>query len=436
MVSTLTLDELAHLAACASGAAYRDRLMLHAADGVLALMAGARTAEGRALQAFLGRNDSSALGAVARNAATMRLTEIDDIHRPTAVTATAIVLPAALGMVAHGAGPLAADHFLDAVFVGQEIAVRIAQALGGAGLLGAGIWPSYVVAPVGAAAATGRLLGLNPERMAHALALALAQTPRVIGKSSGSRPGRWLLFGNAVRAGCLSALAAADGFDGDVSILNPTWLRATGVPELAPEVVAGNSAVIEQLSIKPHCSAKQVLAAIHGMRSLIAGGLDPEKIEFIELGVPAAYSSMIDREPACASRLASMVSARWQLALAALAPTALDDVAREVPPGSQAVQALSQSIRIYADPALDSYYPSSWPARLCVQAGGRRQEILVENSPGDPALPYDELQMLDKARRVLGDSADLQWVNQALRLHEDPLGLRKLLSRFAPLPPV
>lgn len=436
-----SLDALAELAATGSGAAHRERLALHAADGVLALLAGEGTSEGKALHAFFARTEPTPLGAAAGNAAVMRLTEIDDIHRPSMVTATAIALPAALAMGAHGLGVPGAQArlpdtglFLDALFAGHEVAVRMARALGGARLLEKGIWPSYVVAPVGAAAAAGRMLGLGPDRMRHALALALSQTPRIVGKSSGERPGRWLLFGNAVRSGCLAALAAGDGIDGDTGILNAGWLQSMGAPAASPPAADGaeSGAVIDQFSIKPHCSAKQVLAAIHGLRLLIADGLEPAAIDALEIHVPSAYSAMIDREPPHLSRLASMVSARWQLALAALNPALLDDVARDRFPGDAALSALAGKASIHADATLDSLYPRSFPARLVVMAAGRRYEVRVEDSPGDPALRYDATQLLDKAVRILGEGDGVARVAQVLDLHGNPAVLGRLYERFVP----
>jgi 2-methylcitrate dehydratase PrpD len=423
---------------------------------VLALLAGVRTAEGKAARDFFARIEPTPLGSAAGNAAAMRLTEIDDIHRPTAVTVTAIVLPAVLAMGAHAkaappvaaspnAAPPNAAGFLDALFAGQEVAIRVARALGGARLLDKGIWPSYAVAPVGAAAAAGRMLGLDADRMRHALALALSQTPRIVGKSPGARPGRWPLFGNAVRSGCVAALAAADGIDGDTTILNAGWLQSMGAPQATNAPAAGDqatagaadrrpeeasSAIVDQLSIKPHCSAKQVLAAVHGLRQLVAEGLDPSTIDALEVHVPSAYSAMIDREPPDASRLASMVSARWQLALAALQPALLDDVARGSFPRDPALLALAAKVTIHADSALDALYPRYFAARLVVTAAGRRHETLVQDSPGDPALRYDAAQLKDKAVRILGQGAEVEWVARVLDVQRDAAVLDGLYERF------
>jgi len=402
---TTYIDELAGFAASASSEPHRDAIGLQLADSVIALLAGAASKEGRAIQRFVARADGGLLAASASLAATMRLTEVDDIHRPSAVTSSAIVLPAALALRMSCARDAAPSVFADALFVGEEVAIRVACALGGVSLLARGGWPSYMVAPVGAAATAGRLLGLAPERMRHALALALAQTPPPIGRASGHRPGRWLLFGQAVRAGCVAALAAADGIDGDIALLNDAWLAQIG----GAHADAGRLARAEndaparlQISVKPHCAAKQVLGAIHGLRTLLADGIDPASVEAVDVRVPSAYAAMLDREPPEAGRLASLVSARGQLALAALQPASLDDVARDDLRWSADLKAFAARVHVSADPSLDGLYPGKWPARVRVRAAGTTREISVEESPGDPSLRFGIDEIADKAVRMLG----------------------------------
>lgn len=420
------IDALAEFAATASAGGRVPRLALHTADAVLAGLAGGVTAEGQALQGFLQRADPGPLGRVAAHAAVTRLTEIDDIHRPSCVTVSALTLPVALAYAGEDSGA-----FFDALYVGQELALRLAQAAGGARLLACGQWPSLVVAPFGAAAVAGRLLGLAPDRMRQALALAIAQAPRAVGRSLGTRPGRWLLFGEAVRSGCLAALAAADGISGDLALLDGKWLQAIGGELAAPDQLLPGESLTAGLSIKHHASAKQALAAVYGLQQLLARhALAPDRVEAIEVHVPPAYAPMLDREPPQASRLASMVSAPWQLALAAYRLELLDDVARESFPDDPRLAAFAARVRVLADPGLDALYPAAFPARLVVHAGGVRHELLVTDSPGDPALPYDAPQLLDKARRMLGERPGLVPVQAALRLPADAGALHMLRAAF------
>ncbi|MES2534323.1 MAG: MmgE/PrpD family protein [Pseudomonadota bacterium] len=426
--SPWAIDALAHFASDASSAAFQQRIAVHAADGVIALLAGRSTREGRVLAQFFTRTDSGPLATLSANAAAMRLSEIDDIHRPSAITASAIALPSALAMAAFA--PAQPQRFADALFVGQTLSVRLGLAMGGARLMAQGLWPSYLVAPFGAAATAARVLGLPPDRMRHALAIALAQTPRSVGRSAGPRPGRWLLFGNAVRSGCLAALAAADGIDGDPGLLDAAWLQAIGGAH-ADAALLAPSAVIQELSIKPHCAAKQTLAAVHGLQRLIAEGLDPAAIDSIEVSVPPAYAAMIDREPPSASRLASMVSVRWQLALAALQPALLDDVARDGGVADAALEAFAARVHVRADASLDAWYPATWPAHVSVSAGGQRRDLLVKESWGDPALPFGISEVRNKARRVLGAHADVCLVTQAFDAMSDPASLDQLCTYFS-----
>ncbi|MFL9898674.1 MmgE/PrpD family protein [Paraburkholderia fungorum] len=433
MKTSSLLDELASFTADASAGAGRERLALHLADASIALMAGMRSTEGHAVAALIHRTEASPLAHSARLAAVMRLSEIDDIHRSSAVTASAIAVPCALAMraLATDADPA---RFIDAIFVGQEVALRLALAMGGAALLAQGLWPTYLVAPFGAAATTARLLGLNVARTAEALAMALAQTPRAVGRTPRTPcPGRWALFGNAVRAGCFAALAAADGIDGDTGLLTDAWLAGIrGAPADATPLrgLDAASPLIAQTSIKPHCSAKQSLAAIHGLRELLARGLDAARIDAIEVEVPSAYAGMIARESPAASRIASLVSAPGQLALAALQPALLDDVSRDALDWSGPLGAFAANVTVRAEPALDALYPRQWPARVTVIAGPRREQILVVDSPGDPALPFDAAALIDKATRVIGGRRGRDLVQTAMNACRDASALEALCHTF------
>ncbi len=425
---TPAIDALAQFAGTASAADKMPHLSLHAADAMVALRAGMATGEGQALARFVAGADAGALGRVTANAAVMRLTEIDDIHRPTCVTVAALTVPVAVAFARESTTP---EQLLDAIYVGQELALQLALAAGGARLLTRGQWPSLLVAPFGAAATAGRLLGLAPARMRQALSLAVSHAPRQPGRFQGARSGRWLLFGEAVRSGCMAALAAADGIDGDPELLSADWLRAVGGDLAAPEHLTPTGRLTQDLSIKPHASAKQCLAAIHGLHHLIAHQhLSPEQIEAIEVYVPPPYAVMLDREPPRSNRLAALVSAPWQLALAALQPALLDDVARDVWPEDPRLAAMAARIRVQADPALDALYPQAFPARMVVFAAGIRHEILVTDSPGDPALAYDANQLMHKARRMLGGMAELDSVQAVLGLPTNPAAIHTLRADF------
>ena len=112
-------------------------------------------------------------------------------------------------------------------------------------------------------------------------------------------------------------------------------------------------------------------------------------------------------------------------------PTLLDDVAREVWPDDPRLPALAARVRVVADPTLDVLYPLAFPARLVVAAAGTRHELLVTDSPGDPAQPFDADQLMDKARRMLGHGRDeLDLVQTVLGLPTTPSAVRPLRAVF------
>jgi len=412
------LRDWAAFAVNASSQPLSERLSLHLADGVLAWRAGRLSPEGRQLHAWHAQADASLPGQAALMAALLRLSEVDDIHRASGITPTAIALPAVLPW---RRGRSASD-IAHACLAGIEVSVAVGLAMGGVGLFARGQWPSLAVAPLGAAAALGRLLGLDEQHMIQALALAALQSVRTPGRSLSDLPARWLLFGQAVRSGCVSALAAAQGMQADVAAAEAVLaLSEASVPEAAhPALLA--------TSFKPHPGAKQSLAALAALQQLLPEVKDVQAIRRIEVFVPAAYVAMLQREPPQASRLARLVHGPWQLALQCCAPERLFDTARLPLERGLAlqVQALAERIHIAHDPALDAHYPRQWPARVRLEDERGVRELTALDSEGDPGAGADAAWLLHKAQRVLGGMPDLARVRAALGAQWD--------EALAPLP--
>ncbi len=314
-----------------------EALAVHLLDGLGAMIAGWATPEGAALRRLAagGERRPGAFAAgtvddVALRCAAARLTEIDDIHLRSGTTPGAVVVPVALTMAAR-IGALDAAAFAAAVTAGFEVMTRLGRAIGGPKILYRGVWPTYFAAPVAAAAVTARLLGLTADRTAHALALALVMSSGGVGRWGTGWIGRWLVLGQAARAGCTAALAAAEGYTGDVTLLDGDWLRRThGIAHDAAILTEGLGAqsVLTALSIKPYCSAKQAIAAIYGLRSILSHGVDADEIERVRVAVPPQYKAMIDHGVIAGARISSITSAPYQLALIAYAPDGLHDIVR------------------------------------------------------------------------------------------------------------
>ena len=104
---------------------------------------------------------------------------------------------------------------------------RLGVAVRGPQILYRGIWPTYLAAPVAAAATAARLLGLDEARTGHALSLAFMLMAGGVGRIHGAPSGRWFLYANAVAGGVAAAEAARADYRGDPEILDKNWLADT-----------------------------------------------------------------------------------------------------------------------------------------------------------------------------------------------------------------
>ena len=421
--------------ASALPAAQRERLRLHVADTAVAALAGASIPEGKALNSLGG--DGSLAGRIGRQAAATRLTEIDDIHLPSCVTPSAGVVPVAFVLAAQ-AQKFDPDEVASAIWVGTEIATRLGLAVNGPQILYRGIWPTYLVAPVAAAATAARLMGLNEARTAHALSLAVMLMAGGVGRIHGAPSGRWFLYANAVSGGIAAAEAARGDYRGDEEILDKEWLTDThgiAIDRGLLTGMLGESSVYPGLSMKPFCSAKQGVAATDAFRQILDRGVKPDTISKVQVRVPQAYAGMISGRPEAGVRISTIVSVAYQIALAAHEPATLYDIDRSNPNVNPAVLRFAAKVEVAADPSLAQFYPQHWPAEVEVTAGGDTIRQRVVEAPGDPERPLDASGVGDKAARVLdplvGRERAAEWLKLGSAALDDAAACRKLAERFA-----
>jgi 2-methylcitrate dehydratase PrpD len=379
--------------------ATRAAARLHVIDTVGAWIAGAHTAEGRALIAFRGpAPDLATACAVARSS------EIDNIHLASTTTPGAIVIPAAL-VIATMHGQADTNAMCEAIVAGTEAMVRLGAALGGPGILYRGIWPTYFAAPFGVAAVAARLCDFDTRQTANALALALAFASAGVGHHNAATTARWFAIGNAARNGLAAARAAGQGFTSDLGLLDGGFLQ--GAYGITADIDAftrdlGERLALDDTSFKPWCAARQTMAATQALREALTAGVAPESIASITVHVPPPTLKMIDHGVKPGDRASHLTSVQYHIALAARDPDALLDVGHSPAALSPDVQDFMGKISVEADAALLAYYPEAWPARIAVRTSQGVQEKTVVHVPGDPQRPFDERAVCDKFRRVIG----------------------------------
>jgi len=355
---------------------------LHVADTAVAFFASCAAPESHLLARFLCGGASPAAGPAAEAgaiAAVARRSECDDIHVASCITPGSIVVPVALAMGTMGGD----DRFDRAVTAGYATGLRLGSALGGAEAFGSGIWPTYFAAPLMAAATASVCLGLDAQQTASALALAAGGTAGRPGRPTGYPSGRWLAIGEAVVRGCRSALAAAEGFRGDLGLVSPQWLVAAAGPGHVRPDALGSADGIEAVGLKPFVAARQTINAVVAFQAILNRGIAPETIQSIEIRVPPINAAMVARAASADDRLSTIANMHVQIAAAALRPDLLYDIERLGQPAAD-LSAFGSRISIVPDSALEAYLPGVWAARVCVVAGGRRFDETCTAVPGDP----------------------------------------------------
>jgi 2-methylcitrate dehydratase PrpD len=348
---------------------------------------------------LLGAGD--ACGFVAASfASCARGTEVDDIHLASCTTPGAVVVPVMLSLAPLGAP---CDQLRSAVIAGYEAVAGTALLIGGPAALQRGIWPTRAVAPMGAAVTAAMALGLGPKATCDAVAM--AATARFAGNLP--EPARQLSLGISVLCGVSAAFAASEGMRGGPDALRDWMNSATaGAERRGARASAGRrdlegsvQAAVLTTCVKPFCSARQALTATAAVRAL--GASEPDlrgQLDRLVVGVPTAHVAMVNR-PTVSSRLESIASIPYQVALAIDAPDALDDVRRSVLRRDEPFAELMGRVSVVADPVCDERFPEHWDARVTAAWSEKTTSWLVEGVPGERVASFDSLE--DKGARLL-----------------------------------
>jgi 2-methylcitrate dehydratase PrpD len=411
-----------------------DNAKLRVIDNVAAWIAGMDTAEGHALLAFRKEmaDDDRVAVALMTHCALARLSEIDDIHLAAMTTAGGIVVPAAVTLSAllKQTEPPALAR---AIAGGYDAMIRLGLALRGPTILYRGIWPTYIGTGFGVAAVAARLMRLDAQQAAHALALALTAAAPGVGHHNASTTTRWLAVGLAARNGLMAVRAARAGFTSDLNLLDGKFFAS--VYDIRPEMAELTRGLDQHLamldvSFKPWCAARQTMAATQAFKDILARGVAPDKIAEIEAGVLPPHHGMLDHGVRPGDRASFLTSLPYQLALAAIDPDEAFGVAQSPAAVPEAVARLMAKVTVTQNERLLARYPKVWPAHVrVVTVTGETHEQEVEYVPGDVRRPFGAEEVKQKFRRfatpVLGTAgADAMLTLAAQTLAEPDAPLR------------
>ena len=327
--------------------------------------------------------------------------ELDDVNNAASLHPGVVVFPAALAC-----GDLVAvdgKTFITAVAAGYDVIVRLGRALKPAEHYARGFHPTGTCGAFGAAALSGRLLGLKEEALLQALGIAGSQAA---GSMEFLAQGTWtkrMHAGWAAHSGLWAAFLAREGFTGPPTIIEGRngFLQAySGDPN--PDLVLeelGEVFHITRTSVKPHACCRYKQGPIDCILQIVRQHhVEARDVEKVTVGVLGAGFNIVAAPEEQKRNPVSVIDMQFSMpfgaAVALLYGRAfLSEYTEEVAQRPE-VRELMDRIICVQDPALDSRFPRLWPAWAEIQTtDGRTLRAEIEYPKGDPenALSWGDL---------------------------------------------
>lgn len=321
--------------------------------------------------------------------------ELDDYHLGAKLHPGAVVVPAVLS--AATMRRRSAEDLLAAIIVGYEVMVRVSLAADASNVRRRGWHLTGVAGPLGAAAAAGRVLGLDRRELLHALGIAGSFSSGLFAFSREGAMIKRLHAGRAAEGGILAAELALDGFTGPSEVLEAEdggLLQAISDRGDPGRLVAGlgRRLAITEVAVKPYpcCgslhSSVDVLLDLVGAHQVAAD--DIEEVAVFNAAVVGEQCGYV--YSGAGGVLEAQMSMQYCLAVAAVDRRLSTDQFTQERRQDPEVLDLARRVTFRLDQDIDQAYPERFPAR--VRLGLRSGQVLegCSDAPsGSPEHPYD-----------------------------------------------
>lgn len=347
------------------------------------------------------RGRSSAYLAAYANAAASHVAEQDDVHNGSVFHPATVVFPAALA-VAQARGASGAE-LLTAAVAGYEVGIRVGEFLGRSHYKV--FHTTGTAGTLAAAAAAGRLLGLDAAQMRHALGSAGTQSAGLWEFLRTAADSKQLHTAHAAGAGLASAWLAADGFTGADHILDgPQGLAAGMSIDADPARLTdglGSRWALTETSFKYHASCRHTHPAADALLQVMqAHALRPDQlarvVTHVHQGAIDVLGPVVDPQTVHQSKFSmgtvlALVAHHGHAGLREFEAHYRDP---------QTVQ-LRERITMQLDPEVDAAYPRRWIGKVTVHTtDGRTLQGRVDEPKGDPGNTLSRDEIHAKAMRL------------------------------------
>jgi 2-methylcitrate dehydratase PrpD len=254
----------------------------------------------------IGRGErTDALTAAFLNAVSSNVLDFDDTHLRTVIHPTAPVVPGLFALAERR--PVTGAALLHAFILGVEVECRIGNALS-PGHYRRGWHITATCGVLGAAAAAGKLLGLDARRMGWALGTAATQSSGLV-ENLGTMS-KSVGVGNAARNGLAAALFAERGLSGpDQPLEGPRGLAAVmgdGADLAGATQGLGDTWELMQNAYKPYPCGVVLHPVIDACLELRPKVGEPQRIERISVKGHPLLRERADRPAVTAGREAQV----------------------------------------------------------------------------------------------------------------------------------
>lgn len=348
--------------------------------------------------------------------------DFDDTHADSSLHPSAPVVPAALA-AAELTGASGAE-FLAAVVIGFETCCRLGMALDPTAHYARGFHPTATAGTFGAAAAAGRLLGLDAAGMETAFGIAASQAS---GSLQFLENGAWnkrYQVGEAAMKGLMAATLAAEGFKGASQAIEGKhgFLQGYSDAPQPAKLLEGLGQVWETLRIgvKPYPACRYTHAAVDGLLTLRAQhGWTAGDIDAITVGLHRNGVALVGAPIAAKRKARSIVDGQFSMPFAAAVALlrgrfGWDDYDLL---GSADADSLAARVDVRQDDTLEGLrHP--FGAVLSVTARGETHDLRIPDPSGEPETFPDAAALDLKFRTLAGPVLNTTCDGWLARLHD------------------
>ena len=394
--------------------------------------AGAHGADGKVLLIGSGKR-AGANAAAMVNGTSAHGYELDDTHDKSMSHPGAVVITAALaaGTEMGSSG----KDLLSAIVMGYEVMTRVGMAANSLGVISRGFHPTATFGVFGAAAAAGKMYGLDASGIAQAWGIALSMSSgacQFAFEPKGTMVKR-MHAGIPAHNGIIAAQLARLGLAAPVQALegNYGFFKLFGVdadPSLLTKA-ADAPFEIHDISMKPYSCCRKFHSLIDALEQVTDGFSIPvEEIEGITVRAPnTAIESHMMRRPD------SVMAAQYSMpyivgATLAYGPRRYDAYGSDHHE-DQKILSIVDQVQAQPDAELNSLVPAKMATSVELNLrGGSSRQAKVLDSLGTPVRPMSTIEVESKAQALLAPiEVDAKGISDAV----EGVGKANSIEEFA-----